>query len=170
MEFHLYTDGACKGNNSTDKSKAFGGWGYYLYSTDDQYEQSNYGGAVPTTNNIMEMTAMIEGMQDFVQLLQDEKLAESRASLHIYTDSKYVYSGLTDWIKGWKKNGWKTASKKPVLNVELWKQLDILYQNLVKGLKSCKITHVYGHAGNPGNEKADELANQGVDFIKSQDN
>jgi len=135
----LYTDGACKGN------PGIGGWGV-LVKTENQHKELS-GFSKSTTNNRMELMAVIEGL----------KTIESDEEIIITTDSQYVKNGINLWIKNWKKNGWKTASKKPVKNKDLWIKLDSLVQN-----KSIVWKWVKGHSGNPGNEKADQLANKAI--------
>ena len=139
---NIYTDGACRGNPGP------GGWGAILECGD--YKKEIYGGAMLTTNNIMELTAVIEAL----------KIIKKESKIIITTDSKYVKNGITDWINNWKVKGWKTANKKPVKNKELWIQLDEL-----KNMHDIKWEWVKGHAGHPGNEKADELANKGIDEL-----
>ncbi|MBE0407523.1 MULTISPECIES: DNA polymerase III subunit epsilon [unclassified Psychrobacter] len=141
-----YTDGACKGNPGA------GGWGAHLIFSDGQ-TQDLYGGDSETTNNRMELMGAI-------QALRHSPLEQK---LEIWTDSSYVKKGITEWIEGWKKRGWKTASKKPVANQDLWQQLDELCQQ-----RNVDWHWVKGHAGHAGNEKADELANLGV--TSSSDN
>lgn len=137
----IYTDGACKGNPGP------GGWGVYLNS--GGVEKDLFGGELQTTNNRMELTAVIEAL---TALKKPCKVA-------LYLDSEYVRQGITQWINGWKAKGWKTAAKQPVKNVDLWKKLDDLVQNSAHNID----WHwVKGHAGDPGNERADELANKGV--------
>jgi len=135
-----YTDGACKGNPGA------GGWGAHLIFSDGR-TQDLYGGDKETTNNRMELMGAI-------QALTHSPLTKK---LEIWTDSSYVKKGITEWIEGWKKRGWKTASKKPVANQDLWQQLDTLCQQ-----RDVDWHWVKGHAGHAGNEKADELANLGV--------
>ena len=135
----MYTDGACKGNPGV------GGWGVSLQY--GQHHKELFGGEAETTNNRMELTAAIEGLK---QLKQACKVT-------IYTDSKYVMQGMEEWLAGWKARGWKTASKSPVKNVDLWQQLDDLV-----GKHEVTWQWVKGHAGDEGNERADELANMGV--------
>nr|WP_319515989.1 ribonuclease HI [uncultured Cohaesibacter sp.] len=135
----IYTDGACSGNPGP------GGWGALLTMGD--HEKELCGGEANTTNNRMELTAAIEALN-----------ALTRAcDVDLYTDSQYVKGGITGWIYGWKKNGWKTAAKKPVKNAELWQALD-------DALKRHKVEWhwVKGHAGHDGNERADELARRGM--------
>lgn len=138
----IYTDGACKGNPGP------GGWGALLRS--GTHEKALCGGEANTTNNRMELTAVIRALEALKRPVQ----------ARIHTDSKYVQQGISTWIHGWKKNGWKTSDKKPVKNADLWQQLD----QLTKG-HQLEWLWVKGHAGDPGNERADELANQGIESI-----
>ncbi len=139
----MYTDGACKGNPGV------GGWGTLLrYGA---HEKELFGGEAHTTNNRMELTAVIEGL----------RALKKRSRVEIYTDSKYVQQGVTEWLQGWKARGWKTASKSPVKNDDLWKDLDALLH-----LHELSWHWVKGHAGHVDNERADELANQGVASVK----
>ena len=135
----IYTDGACKGNPGP------GGWGCWLSASGKEREL--FGGAMQTTNNRMELTAVIKGLSVLTR----------RCSVAVYTDSEYVRNGITTWIHGWKKRGWKTADGKPVKNVELWQQLETL-----ANAHDVQWHWVKGHAGDPGNERADMLANKGV--------
>ena len=135
----IYTDGACKGNPGP------GGWGAWLKS--GVHEKELWGGDDPTTNNRMELTAVIEALASL----------RKRCSVTLYTDSEYVRNGITTWIHGWKSRGWKTADKKPVKNVDLWQRLDALAAG-----HDVTWRWVKGHAGDPGNERADALANRGV--------
>ncbi|WP_350561101.1 DNA polymerase III subunit epsilon [Psychrobacter sp. CAL346-MNA-CIBAN-0220] len=141
-----YTDGACKGNPGA------GGWGAHLIFSDG-HTQDVYGGDTETTNNRMELMGAIQALQHSPRELKIE----------IWTDSSYVKNGITEWIANWKKRGWKTASKKPVANQDLWQQLDGLRQ-----ARDVDWHWVKGHAGHPGNEKADELANLGVTSSSKQ--
>jgi ribonuclease HI len=136
----IYTDGACRGNPGP------GGWGVWLQSGANSKEM--FGGQLDTTNNRMELTAAIRGLQALNQ----------RCRVALYTDSEYVRKGITEWIAGWKTKGWKTAARKPVKNEDLWRELDEL-----TGEHEIDWHWVKGHAGDPGNEKADELANKGID-------
>lgn len=138
----IYTDGACKGNPGP------GGWGAWLKS--GATEKELFGGELNTTNNRMELTAVIEGLAAL----------KRPCKVLLYLDSQYVRQGITEWIKGWKAKGWMTAAKQPVKNVELWKQLDKLVQ---EGGHSIEWRWVKGHSGDPGNERADMLANKGVE-------
>ena len=141
----IYTDGACKGNPGA------GGWGALLGWNGKQREL--YGGEAHTTNNRMEMTAVIRAL---------EALAKpSRVRLH--TDSKYVQQGISEWIHSWKKRGWRTADKKPVKNEDLWRRLDQL-----AGEHEIEWLWVRGHDGNPGNERADALSNLGVAQVSEE--
>ena len=138
----IYTDGACKGNPGP------GGWGAWLKSADSQKEL--FGGELGTTNNRMELTAVIEGLSAL----------KRPCKVTLYVDSQYVLKGMTEWIAGWKSKGWKTASKQPVKNVDLWQRLDAL----VSGAgHEIEWVWVRGHNGDPGNERADMLANRGVE-------
>lgn len=137
----MYTDGACRGNPGP------GGWGVILSYRDRNKTLSGFD--PQTTNNRMELTAAIEGLR-----------ALSRAcDIELNTDSKYVLQGISEWIESWKSNGWKTAAKKPVKNVDLWQSLDEL-------VKKHRINWhwVKGHAGIEGNEMADQLANLAIDL------
>lgn len=138
---HLYTDGACKGNPGP------GGWGVLLRF--GELEKELFGGEAVTTNNRMEMRAVIEGLSAL----------RRPCEVHLHVDSQYVLKGMTEWLRGWKAKGWRTADKKPVKNVDLWQQLDALVST------SGHEIHwhwVRGHNGDPGNERADTLANRGV--------
>lgn len=137
----IYTDGACKGNPGP------GGWGVYLKS--EGFEKELWGGERETTNNRMELTAVIEGLAALKR--------PCRVSL--YLDSQYVRQGITEWIHGWKRKGWVTAAKQPVKNADLWRKLDGLVH---AGPHQIEWHWVKGHAGDPGNERADALANRGV--------
>ena len=138
----LYTDGACKGNPGA------GGWGVVLEY--GEHRKELFGGDVETTNNRMELMAAIAGLSAL----------KSRCVVDLYTDSVYVKDGITKWLSNWKSNGWRTAAKKPVANQDLWKQLDQAVSN-----HEVNWHWVKGHSGDPGNERADELANQGVSSI-----
>jgi len=136
----LFTDGACSGNPGP------GGWGAILRMGD--HEKELFGGERETTNNRMEMMAVIEGLRALKRPVQAD----------IYTDSQYVMKGITEWIKGWKARGWKTASKEPVKNVDLWQVLDAECAR-----HELKWHWVKGHAGHVENERADALARRGVE-------
>lgn len=137
----IYTDGACKGNPGP------GGWGVWLKS--GTHERELCGGEAETTNNRMELTAVIEALAAL----------KRPCEVALYLDSEYVRKGITEWIHGWKAKGWKTAAKQPVKNADLWQRLDGLVS---QGGHRIEWRWVKGHAGDPGNEKADALANQGV--------
>ena len=139
-EVVIYTDGACKGNPGP------GGWGAWLKS--GEHEKELWGGEKLTTNNRMELTAVIEALASL----------KVRCTVALYTDSEYVRNGITTWIHGWKKRGWLTADKKPVKNVELWQRLEALTAG-----HDVKWHWVKGHSGDPGNERADRRANRGVE-------
>jgi len=141
----IYTDGACKGNRGP------GGWGAYL-----QYQgkvKDLHGGEAETTNNRMELMAAIQALETLKRPCQ----------VKLYTDSKYVLQGITEWMENWKKRGWKTAAKKPVKNEDLWRRLDEALQR-----HQVEWQWVRGHTGDIGNEKADELANKGVEAFLTQ--
>ena len=137
----IYTDGACKGNPGP------GGWGVYLKS--GGHEKELWGGEQGTTNNRMELMAVIEGLSAL----------KRPCKVSVYLDSEYVRKGITEWIHGWKAKGWKTAAKQPVKNADLWQRLDALVHD---GVHQIEWHWVKGHAGDPGNERADALANRGV--------
>jgi len=135
----IYTDGACKGNPGQ------GGWGAWLrYGS---HERELFGGEPSTTNNRMELTAVIQALS----------FLKRPCAVEIYTDSQYVRQGITSWILGWKARGWKTADRKPVKNIDLWQRLDAL-----AAAHQVSWHWVKGHNGDVGNERADELANRGV--------
>ena len=136
----IYTDGACRGNPGP------GGWGAWLRFGDKQKEL--WGGEPETTNNRMELLATIEAL----------KALTRRCEVELYTDSQYVRKGITEWMQNWKRRGWKTAAKKPVKNQDLWQALDEQVQR-----HSVSWHWVKGHSGDEGNEKADSLANRGID-------
>ncbi len=138
----IFTDGACRGNPGP------GGWGVLLRFKGKEKEL--YGGEKGTTNNRMELMAAIRAMESLTRPCQ----------VRLTTDSQYVMKGITEWLAGWKKRGWKTASKQPVKNVDLWQRLD-------KALAphDVKWKWVRGHTGHPENEKADQLANKGIDEL-----
>ncbi len=135
----IYADGACKGNPGP------GGWGAWMLY--DGKEKTLHGGEQLTTNNRMELTAVIRALEAL----------KRPCSVKIYTDSVYVQKGISEWIIGWKARNWRTADKKPVKNDDLWKVLDVLANQ-----HGIEWIWVKGHSGNVGNERADELANQGV--------
>lgn len=150
--FEIYTDGACRGNG---KETGVGGWGI-CWEVDGKYE-GRCGGARGVTNNIMELTAGLEAM----------RYAEAKGLKEVtfWSDSQYLVKGLTEWLPGWKRKGWKTAGGKPVLNQELWEALDVLVAALRQAGCQFSWQWVRGHNGHPGNEMADQMANQGADEI-----
>jgi len=147
-KLYAYTDGACSGNPGP------GGWGALLRATEGDAivkERELKGGEADTTNNRMELLAAIHALEAL----------ERASDITVVTDSAYVKNGVTSWIHGWKKNGWKTASRKPVKNVELWLRLDE-----AQARHQVKWEWVKGHAGHPENERADELARAGMKPFK----
>ena len=142
----IYTDGACRGNPGP------GGWGVLLRYRG--VEKTIHGGERETTNNRMELMAVIEGLGALK--------SSNRIPVEVHTDSKYVQQGMQSWIHSWKRNGWKTSDKKPVKNADLWQQLDGLANQFEVSWHWVK-----GHAGHPENEQADALANLGIDELQS---
>ncbi|MDR2450808.1 MAG: ribonuclease HI [Candidatus Accumulibacter sp.] len=138
----VFTDGACRGNPGP------GGWGALLLA--GTAEKELWGGEADTTNNRMELTAVIRALEAM----------KRPVSAQIHTDSQYVQKGISQWIHRWKKNGWRTADRKPVRNADLWQRLDALC-----GRHDVAWVWVRGHAGHPGNERADRLANRGIDDL-----
>jgi ribonuclease HI len=139
----IYTDGACKGNPGP------GGWGALLHF--DGREKTLCGGEADTTNNRMELTAVIRALEAL----------KRPCAIDLYTDSQYVQKGISEWIDAWKRRGWKTADRKPVKNVDLWLELDRLV-----AAHAIRWHWVKGHAGHSENERADELANRGIETLK----
>jgi ribonuclease HI len=135
----IHTDGACKGNPGP------GGWGALLEY--DGHRKELFGGEAHTTNNRMELVAVIRALEALTRT----------SDVELYTDSQYVKNGIESWIHGWKRNGWKTSDRKPVKNAELWRELEAL-----SARHRIRWHWVRGHHDNPGNERADELANRGV--------
>jgi len=140
-EVEMYTDGACRGNPGP------GGWGVLLLAKGREREIC--GGEPATTNNRMELTAAIRGLEAL----------KRRCQIIVYTDSEYVRRGIDEWLVNWKQRGWKTAAKKPVKNEDLWRQLEEVSRR-----HDIQWRWVRGHVGNPGNERADELANLGLEI------
>ena len=143
----MFTDGACRGNPGP------GGWGVLLRYGDS--EKTLHGGELNTTNNRMELTAAIKGLEAL----------KVRCKVDLTTDSQYVRKGITEWIVGWKKKNWMTANRKPVKNLDLWQRLDELQQQ-----HDISWHWIKGHSGHRENEIADELANLGVDSVLRQHN
>ena len=141
----IYTDGACKGNPGV------GGWGALLVH--GGHEKELYGGEPATTNNRMELTAVIRALEAVTRPLP----------LVVHTDSQYVQKGITEWLPGWKRKGWKTADGKPVKNLDLWQRLDQL-----SARHRIDWRWVRGHSGHAGNERADRLANRGVEAVRTK--
>ena len=138
----IFADGGCRGNPGP------GGWGVLLQASG--VEKELCGGEANTTNNRMELTAVIRALEAL----------KRPSSVAVHTDSQYVQKGISQWIHNWKRNGWRTADKKPVKNADLWQMLDSLTRQ-----HTIQWIWVKGHAGNPGNERADRLANRGIDEI-----
>ena len=143
----IFTDGACRGNPGP------GGWGALLQA--GATEKELWWGERNTTNNRMELTAVIRALEAL----------KRPVAVRIHTDSQYVQKGISQWIHNWKKNGWRTSDKKPVKNADLWQRLDVL-----SGQHDVAWIWVKGHAGHPGNERADKLANRGIDELPAQSN
>ena len=141
-KIEIFTDGACKGNPGR------GGWGALMVAAG--HEKELFGGEPDTTNNRMELKAVIEALTALTRPCE----------VVVHTDSQYVQKGISEWIHGWKARGWKTAAKAPVKNVDLWQALDA-----AQARHSVQWRWVRGHNGHPGNERADALANRGVDSI-----
>lgn len=141
----IWTDGACKGN------PGMGGWGALLRQ--GTHEKELWGGEPDTTNNRMELMAVIQAL----------KALKRRCHVVIHTDSQYVQKGMTEWLENWKLRGWRTASRQPVKNADLWQELDALVQE-----HDVSWRWVRGHAGDPGNERADDLANRGVVHARAE--
>ncbi|WP_153109939.1 ribonuclease HI [Propionivibrio limicola] len=139
---NIFTDGGCRGNPGP------GGWGVLLRA--GTAEKELWGGEAETTNNRMELTAVIRALEAL----------KRPVSVSIHTDSQYVQKGISEWIHNWKRNGWKTADRKPVKNADLWQELDSLVKH-----HQIRWVWVKGHAGHEGNERADQLANRGIDEV-----
>lgn len=146
--FHIYTDGGCRGNQEDNNIGAYG-----AYMRFNEYEHSIAGGERNTTNNIMELKGCIEGLK---------QVKYKQLPVKVYVDSAYVLNGITKWLAGWKVKGWKTASKKPVANKELWIELD----GLVQTFDNIEFIKVKGHSDNEGNNKADALCNEYMDKME----
>lgn len=140
----IYADGGCRGNPGP------GGWGAVLLA--GEHEKELWGGEAHTTNNRMELTAVIRALEALKRPTQ----------VRVLTDSQYVQRGISEWIFNWKKNGWRTSDKKPVKNADLWQELDALARQ-----HQITWSWVKGHAGEPGNERADALANRGIDEVQA---
>ena len=141
----IYTDGACKGN------PGYGGWGVLLIY--GKHTKTLYGGASDTTNNRMELTAVIQALSAL----------KKPCDVTIYLDSQYVRKGITEWLPGWKQRNWRTSANTPVKNADLWRTLDRLAN---ESNHTIDWKWVRGHIGHPGNERADQLANRGVDEVR----
>ena len=142
LTINIYADGGCRGN------PGLGGWGVLMQA--NAIEKELCGGERDTTNNRMELTAVIRSLEAL----------KRPSTINVHTDSQYVQKGISEWIHNWKRNGWRTSDKKPVKNADLWQILDGLAKQ-----HQIKWIWVKGHAGHPGNERADALANRGIDEL-----
>lgn len=149
--YTINADGGCRGNG---KKNAPGGWGVYIVNHETGQEVDLYGGEVGTTNNRMEMVAVIKALN----------AVPASAEILIETDSQLVWKGINEWRSGWKKRGWKTAAGAPVANLELWLELDAL----LVARKKVTVNWVRGHSGHPGNERADALTNRAMDELTNK--
>ncbi|MES2770881.1 MAG: ribonuclease HI [Pseudomonadota bacterium] len=147
-QLNIYADGGCRGNPGP------GGWGALIEG--NKLKEERWGGEANTTNNRMELTAVIRAIETINEMALGNTAGALKLSIH--TDSQYVQKGISEWIHNWKRNGWRTADKKPVKNDDLWRRLDQLAAQ-----HSIDWRWVKGHAGHPGNERADALANRGID-------
>ena len=145
QEVDIFTDGACSGNPGP------GGWGAILRTKG--HEKELFGGEPQTTNNRMELVAVIRALEALKRPVR----------AHVYTDSQYVQKGISEWIHQWKRRGWRTSGKQPVKNEDLWRELD-----RVAGLHDIEWCWVKGHAGHPENERADALARRGIEAMRRQ--
>lgn len=150
MNIELYTDGGCRGNQSDDN---IGAWGAYM--TYGKYSNHISGGAINTTNNIMELRGCIEGLK---------AIHKKNIPVIVYLDSAYVLNGITSWIKKWRANGWKTSKNQPVQNAQLWIELD----NIVSQFTNIQWVKVKGHSDNYGNIQADRLCNEEMDKMEGK--
>ena len=158
--YYVYTDGACSGNDQ--RKECPGGYGFVILK-DEKIITENGGMSHKTTNNRMELTAVIEGLKQVKTIINENKRELTKSECTIITDSKYVCDNFEDYLDGWKKNGWKKSSGKPVLNIDLWKQID----KLSSDFKSIRFEWVKGHASNPFNTRADCIARGRIDSLKS---
>lgn len=150
----IYADGACKNNQSSNKEKVIGGWGFLILYTNKEGKEiklERFNGKINTTNNEMELTAIIESL----------KVLKQSCEIDLYTDSKYAVQGMNEWIKNWIKNNWKGSNKQVIKNVELWKELDELSK-----IHKINFHWVKGHSTNEYNNRVDKLANLGCDKIR----
>ena len=145
-DVEIYTDGACRGNPGP------GGWGVVLRY--GEHEKELYGGEMQTTNNRMELMAAIRALESL----------KRPCTVKLTTDSSYVKDGITEWLPNWKQRGWKTAARKPVKNADLWQRLDEAAQQ-----HQVAWHWVRGHSGHPENERADQLANRGIDELQARE-
>lgn len=147
MNIEVYCDGGCRGNQKTEN---IGGWGVSM--SYNGFDKEIYGGELNTTNNRMELTGAIKSL---------EAIKSTHIPVKMHCDSAYVINGMTQWVEGWIKRGWKKADKKPVENKELWQRL-VELSNMQDDIEWCKVK---GHSDNAGNNKADELANKAMDEL-----
>jgi ribonuclease HI len=159
MQINIYTDGGCSGNPGP------GGWAFVILSGDNVAIEKN-GGDPSTTNNRMELTAVIRALETLPSIASNNDCGSPVDGVTVFTDSQYVQKGISEWIAGWKKKGWVTSAKQPVKNVDLWKKLDALAATTA-AVYPLAWKWVRGHAGNPLNERCDALVQEAVRAIQA---
>jgi ribonuclease HI len=159
MQINIYTDGGCSGNPGP------GGWAFVMLSGGSVTIEKN-GGDPNTTNNRMELTAVIRALETLPSIVSNNDRSAPVDGITVFTDSQYVQKGISEWIAGWKRKGWVTSAKQPVKNVDLWKKLDALAATLAAAYP-LTWKWVRGHAGNPLNERCDALVQEAVHAIQA---